>query len=264
MNPVVSTPASPSIAVASNTPQKVRIVTCTDHEGVTFLKQHLKESCETHLRHVKNLQEEYQEFVHQKRLDTDTEILERQIEDMKLSMHLQPHKDELDKHRNIYYETYRRLKDEHRLEISAIQACNKLSLDDIQSTIRLLSLIVHAAVSEFQKLLVDQVHNDMSTRLQERLHQTRTLHEACQHDRNMHIADLERALASAENDGHRLEADLQRSREILDAGQYRGIQEVTDIPTLKRYLDQEFETLGKLLQGGTAESSDECESVMSW
>ncbi|KAK0460758.1 hypothetical protein IW261DRAFT_1577529 [Armillaria novae-zelandiae] len=259
MNPAVSTPASPSIAVASNTHQKVRIVARTDHKGVTFLKQCLKESRETHLRHVKNLQEEYQEFVHQKRLDTNTEILERQIEDMKLS-----HKDELDKRRKIYYETYRQLEDEHRLEISAIHACNKLSLDDIQSTIRLLSLIVHAAVSEFQKLLIDQVHNDMSTRLQERLHQTRTLHEACQRDRNMRIANLERALASAENDVHWLEADLQRSREILDAGQYRGIQEVTDIPTLERYLDQEFETLGKLLQGGTVESSDERESVMSW
>ncbi|PBK88827.1 hypothetical protein ARMGADRAFT_1033804 [Armillaria gallica] len=162
----------------------------------------------------------------------------------------------------------------HRLEISAIHACNSLSLGDIQSTIRLLSLSsagfliatdqVNAAVAEFQRLLIDQVHTDTSTQLQERLHQTRTLHEACQRDRNIRIADLERALTSAENDVRRLEADLQRSREIHDAEQYRQVQEVTDIPMLKRYLDQEFETLGKLLQGGTTENSDERESVMSW
>ncbi|PBK83647.1 hypothetical protein ARMGADRAFT_1037810 [Armillaria gallica] len=266
-----ATPTSPSIAVAFDTvagtstrstpadsthpPQKVRIVACTDDEGVTSLKQHLQESRETHLRQVKKLQEDCEKILHQQLPDTDTEILKRQIEEMKLS-----HKGELDKHRKMYYETYRRLEDEHRLEISAIHACNSLSLGDIQSTICLLSL----SSAEFQKHLVNQVHNDISTRLQERLHQTRTLHDACQHDRNTRIADLERALASAENEVHRLEADLRRSREIHDAEQYRQVQEVTDIPMLKWYLDQEFEKLGKLLQGGTPEHSDERESVMSW
>ncbi|PBK88826.1 hypothetical protein ARMGADRAFT_1084381 [Armillaria gallica] len=137
-----ATPASPSIAAASNTvagtstrstpadgahqPHKVcyiplcaiftlssgtqvRIVACTDDEAVTLLKQCLQESRETHLRHVKKLQEECENIMHQQLPDTDIETLSQQIEVMKLA-----HKDELDKRRKMYHETYRRLEDEHR------------------------------------------------------------------------------------------------------------------------------------------------------